>query len=76
MGMWFSSPNKIFDEQNIQELESGKKEKIKDEERAPESKPVINTVMIRHRPTCLSAELNAGFAETQENHNTNDTNTT
>jgi hypothetical protein len=72
MGIWFSSPNKIFDEQNV---ERTKVEQTKEEERAPESKPVINTVLIRHRPTCLSTELNVGFAEAQEIHNTNDTNT-
>jgi hypothetical protein len=75
MGMWFSSPNKIFDEQTSN-VERAKVEQTKEEGRAPESKPVINTVMIRHRPTCLSTELNVGFAEAQEIHNTNDKNTT
>jgi len=73
MGMWFSSPNKIFDEQNV---EAAKTDQTK-EERAPESMPAtIPTVMIRHRPTCLSTELNVGFAEAKENSNTNDTNAT
>lgn len=71
MGIWFSSPNKIFDEQNV---ERTKVEQTKEEERTPESSPVtIPTVMIRHRPTCLSTELNVGFPEVQENSNTNDT---
>jgi hypothetical protein len=55
MGMWFSLPN-----DNKETLGSARvlPESIKTE---PEK------IMIRHRPTCLSTDIESGLAESQEN---------
>ena len=55
MGMWFSLPN-------------DNKENHGSAKVLPESiKTVPEKVMIRHRPTCLSTDIESGLTEVQEN---------
>jgi hypothetical protein len=63
MGIWYSSPSKVvFPEQTKVEPTA-----------APTAEP-DRRILIRHRPTCLSTELEKGVAELQEKAASADTN--
>ena len=55
MGIWFSSPNKVIDE-------------VPGAAVVPETSTLANgnQIIIRHRPTCLSTDLDIGFTDIQE----------
>ena len=61
MGMWFSHPNEIKENSNSAKVSP---ESIKTE---PEQIP------LRHRPTCLSTDIEQGITEAQENGRADDT---
>jgi hypothetical protein len=61
MGMWFSHPNETKENSNSAKV-------------LPESnKSESGQILIRHRPTCLSTDIEQGITEAQENGRADDT---
>ena len=57
MGALFSSSSKVVDEPNVGSAKV-----------LPETQKDSNgKIMIRHRPTCLSTDIESGLTESQEN---------